>query len=513
MKDFFNLDVGAFMPHGHCVLWKEEILFPMVASDGLIFLSYSAIPFAIYVFYKKRLDLSTDAKKILLLFVLFIQLCGFTHLISAYNYWHAQYYWELIIKVLTALVSVATAFVVYKNLNNLLAIPSPAQYAEANKRLKELNENLAKEVESQTKEIRKDKILLEAIFNGIDDGIMEIFPIRDEKGEIIDFQSKTLNDKIVDHTGMSKEELNMSSMNERTPDYRHNGRFEKYCRILKTGETVRLDPSSWRVNGRIFRAIYTKNTISDSILLFLSNITERENLKAQAVANSRLSALGELAGGVAHEINSPLQIISGASRQVKRSIDMPTEKQSEAFQLIDSTIRRISRIINNLKRLSHESSSELVEIDLKNFLTDVNDFISTKVRTNSIELVDAYTKRQSFVVTGNEVALSQIVMNLVNNAIDELNETKEPTDEKVITIDIYDDAFQSYIEVSDNGNGVPEDAVDKIFTPLYTSKDVGKGTGLGLSLSSKLAQNMGAHLELVQDGKTRFRIVFTKGKK
>lgn len=512
MSSFFDLDVGAFMPHGHCVLWKEEILFPMVASDGLIFLSYSAIPFAIYVFYKKRLDLTTDAKKILLLFVLFIQLCGFTHLISAYNYWNAQYYWELFIKIGTALVSVATAFVVYKNLNNLLAIPSPAQYAEANKRLKELNENLAKEVQAQTEEIRKDKELLEAVFNGIDDGIMEIFPIKNDAGEIVDFKSKTLNDRIMDHTGMTKEELNMPSMNERTPDYRTNGRFEIYCDILKTGETVRLDPSTWRVNGRIFRAIYTKNTISESILLFLSNITEREHLKNQALANSRLSALGELAGGVAHEINSPLQIISGASRQIKRSIKEPSDKQNESFQLVDTTIRRISRIISNLKRLSHESSSELTRIDLKSFLNDVRDFISTKVKTNSVELKEPYLKKDTIFVTGNEVALSQIVMNLVNNAIDELNESKEPLDDKIIGIDVYEDELKVYLEVSDNGNGVPEDSVDKIFTPLYTSKDVGKGTGLGLSLSSKLAKDMNAHLELVQDGKTRFRVVFSKDK-
>ncbi len=511
MKDLFSLDVADFMPHGHCVLWKKEILFPMVGSDILIFLSYSAIPFTLYVFYKKRLDLNTDAKKILLLFVLFIQFCGFTHLISAYNYWHAQYYWELILKVLTALVSMATAFVIFRNLNNFLSLPSPAQYAEANRRLKELNENLENEVASQTEQIRKDKELLESLFKSMDDGVLRITPIKDKKGEIYDFSCTPLNDKAIEQTGISKEQLTMPSMNEAIPDYKEKGRFDQYCQVINENKTFRFDPSDWKINGRLFRAIYTKDSISDSVFLFITNITERENLKSKALANSRLSALGELAGGVAHEINSPLQIISGASRQIKRSIPEVTVEQEESFEVINSTVKRISRIIGNLKRLSHKKSEEVNLIQTKKFLDDTCDFISARVHNNTITLSKKYEERDEFSLKANEVALSQIIMNLVNNAVDALNEIQDPNREKEIVIDIHDDEYMSYIEVRDNGDGIPKEDVDKIFTPLFTSKEVGKGTGLGLSISSKLAEDMGAHLELDQKKGTAFRVVFNKG--
>jgi low affinity Fe/Cu permease len=149
---FLGMDTVDFMPHGHCVLWQEKILYPMVASDVTIFLSYSAIPFGLFYFYRNRTDLSPKVKALLILFVLFIQFCGFSHLITAYNYWNADYHWELIIKVLTAFVSLATAIVVVKNIKALLELPSPQQYSLVNRKLKELNEKLEEQVKARTEE-------------------------------------------------------------------------------------------------------------------------------------------------------------------------------------------------------------------------------------------------------------------------------------------------------------------------------------------------------------------------
>lgn len=512
--NFFGLDTADFMPHGHCVLWQESILFPMVGSDIIIFLSYSAIPFSLYYFYSHREGITPEVKKLLLLFVLFIQLCGFSHLITAYNYWHAEYHWELLIKVATALISAATAIIIIKNTKGLLSIPSPAEFQEANRRLKELNENLEQEVQKQTQEILHEKAALEAIYQSINEGIFEINPIRNDQGNIIDFKGRPLNTKAMEHTGLSEPELTIESFNKERPTYRENGRFEAYCHVLKTGIPKIFDPSDYVINNRIYRAVYTKSG-PNSILLFLSNITERESLKTQAMVNSRLSALGELAGGVAHEINSPLQIISGAARQIERKIkndDCANPDNIENLELIQGTVKNISKIIKNLKRLSHKTSEEHKQFAVIPFLENIKDFVKVSVKNAGISLEEDFLDRENFYLNASEVALSQIIVNLINNAVDELSTINNR--ERVLRIDIHSDDNQKTISINDNGNGISQENLDKIFTPLFTTKDVGKGTGLGLSLSSKLAQSMDAYIDVDQNKGTTFKIIFpTKGNK
>lgn len=504
--NFLGMDTADFMPHGHCVLWQGKILFPMVASDIIIFLSYSIIPFGLYYFYKRRTDLTFKLKGVIFLFALFIQLCGFSHLIMAYNYWHAEYHWELIIKMLTALVSLVTAIFFIKKVKVLLELPSPAQYQLLNDQLKDLNQNLEKEVRERTEEIKQDKLLQESILNAIDDGIIEFTPIKDGQGTIIDFSSKVINEKITKHTGLPKEKLETDSMNRDLPEYRVNGRFDDFLDIYKNNETKTYDPSNISINHRVFRAIYTKNIKNDSIILFLSNITESENLKLQTIANSRLSALGELAGGVAHEINSPLQIISGATRQIERQLPEVSPEQKASFELIKTTIKRISSIIKNLKRLSHSGSDELRTIEVTPFLEQLNEFVATKIKDASISLKETYKKEKTFNIEANEVALSQIIINLINNAVDELSLINDR--EKEIEISIVNNGHNKIIAIIDNGNGISEENLKKVFNPLFTTKEIGKGTGLGLSLSSRLAQSMNAHIQIFQDGRTHFQIIF-----
>ena len=124
----FGIDTSGLMPHGHCIRWKPELLLPIVGSDILIFLSYTTIPIALYIFYKKRKDLNFSSKLTLFLFFLFIQLCGITHLISAYNYWNSEYGIEMVLKVLTALVSVATAVSMFFIVPQLIKLPSREEH-------------------------------------------------------------------------------------------------------------------------------------------------------------------------------------------------------------------------------------------------------------------------------------------------------------------------------------------------------------------------------------------------
>lgn len=508
-----GFDTSSFMPHGHCVLWREDILWPMVASDTLIFLSYSAIPFGLFYFYRNRLDLSPKVKRILILFVLFIQLCGLTHIIGAYNYWNADYYTELLVKMATALVSVVTAIIFLKNVPALLGLPSPVEFEEANRKLKELNQNLEDEVKKQISLIKEEKNFLSALLEGINDGIAEITPIKDEQGEIIDFSMKPLNEKLMEQAGLTRSELTVDSMKSTFPDF-YKERFEKYLRIYKTGITEVYDPSSLRLNGRVFRAVYTKNHHNDTLLLFLANVTEREELKLTSISNSRLSALGELAGGIAHEINNPLQIIDGAARMVKRQVTELPAEADESLEMIRTTVKRVSKIITNLKRLSRNEVDTIKGLDIQTFLGDVKEFVAQKIKNRGIILKETYREQPNKTINANEVALSQILINILNNAIDELDEVlkDDSSFSPEIEINVITSNNLDIIEVSDNGRGIPKKNLEDIFNPLFTSKEVGKGTGLGLTLSRNLAHQMGADIKILQDGKTRFQIIFDRNR-
>ncbi len=504
--NLFGLDSSEFMPHGHCVLWREEILWPMVGSDLLIFASYSAIPFGLYVFYKKRTDISPGFTKLLILFVLFIQLCGLTHLISAYNYWHAEYHIEVILKIFTAIVSCLTAYVILKNLKRILLLPSPAQYRESLKKLQELNHTLEEKVAEQTREIESQKNYLESIIEVINDALIEYKPIRNEEGEIIDFSCHCINDKVEQELGLSQYEVNTESVLTDQAQLMNSGRFELLKEVYTSGKTFVFDPSDIQLNNRLFKGTYTKNHRDDSVLLTASNVTEREELKLQAISASRLSALGELAGGVAHEINTPLQIILGASRKLKRQLD--TSNCDDSLNLIDNTVKRVSKIVKNLKRLSHGNIEEYHSFSIIEFLDGICDISQQRVLDAEIQFQKTYKDQEDFTIYSNEVALSQIVINLLNNSIDELSDLNQK--EKIIEIKTYIDDENFVLEINDNGKGMSEEVEKNIFNPFFTTKPTGVGTGLGLSLCKRLADAMGATIDLTQDDRTRFRLTLPK---
>ncbi|MBE0363616.1 hypothetical protein PULV_a1085 [Pseudoalteromonas ulvae UL12] len=126
LEAFFN---SSYMPHGHCYLWQPGILWVNVLSDLLIATAYFSIPIALWIFVKQRKDLRF--KGIFILFALFILCCGITHLFSIYTIWHGSYGVHGILKAITAIISITTALILFKNINTLLAIPSAQQLEEA----------------------------------------------------------------------------------------------------------------------------------------------------------------------------------------------------------------------------------------------------------------------------------------------------------------------------------------------------------------------------------------------
>lgn len=132
---------GAFIPHGHCYLWKPGLVLLHILSDSLIALAYFSIPIALVYFVRKREDL--PFKSILLLFGAFIISCGITHIVEIWTLWHPTYWLSGLIKAITAFISIYTAIVLLPIIPQALALPSPAQLESANSQLKLTLQKLA----------------------------------------------------------------------------------------------------------------------------------------------------------------------------------------------------------------------------------------------------------------------------------------------------------------------------------------------------------------------------------
>jgi signal transduction histidine kinase len=168
MPEFLrNLFDAEFMPHGHCYYWQPGVLWLNVGSDVAIAAAYFTIPVALLVFVRRRKDIAFPG--IFLLFGAFILACGGTHLVGAWTVWEPVYRLEGVVKLLTALVSVATAVVLWPLMRQALALPSPAELREANqelqaevqrrqqaeRELRQLNADLEHRVAERTEELRR----------------------------------------------------------------------------------------------------------------------------------------------------------------------------------------------------------------------------------------------------------------------------------------------------------------------------------------------------------------------
>lgn len=224
-------------------------------------------------------------------------------------------------------------------------------------------------------------------------------------------------------------------------------------------------------------------------------LQDLKELQSQLIQNEKFRSLGEMAGGIAHEINNPLTVIKGSAAVLKKMLGsnkLDLNKALEVVDRIDKTATRISAIVKSLKSVSrNESPESLTNENLKDIITDVQSLSNEKLKDNLIDfsVVCKTPERQKF-IRCNRVGLSQILLNLINNSVDAIANQEKPW----IRLEVLEDDTDISIRIVDSGKGIDKSVVDKIFQPFYTTKQVGKGTGLGLSLSKSLAEKQGATL-------------------
>lgn len=234
--------------------------------------------------------------------------------------------------------------------------------------------------------------------------------------------------------------------------------------------------------------------------------------RARAFDSAKLASLGEMAGGMAHEINNPLAIMMGQAEQIRalatNAGGPEGTKLLEKSEKLILSVLRIRKIIQGLLLFSRDAENDpKIAFSLRSLLEDSLGLCKEKFRYARVDLIlDPVPELQ---VLCRPTQISQVLLNLLNNAYDAVQDL----DQKSVRLYFMDLPHAVRVTVHDNGAGVPKDLERKVFEPFFTTKDFGKGTGLGLSISRSIVEEHGGELTLnPSNGGASFSFTIPKAK-
>lgn len=285
--------------------------------------------------------------------------------------------------------------------------------------------------------------------------------------------------------------------------------------ISKTVEALRQSDLSSRVVGHsddeLGRVSAALNATLDRLQGEMVSRAELEKvhqelLRSQEsmVQSSKMASLGEMASGMAHEINNPVAIIYGRALHLKEVCEQSEVNKDQvirASEKIAAMAMRVSKIVRSLRSFAREGSSDPLEyVAVDRIVEETLEFCRERFKHKSIQFeVDLINP--DWRLNCRAVEISQVLLNLLNNALDAV----DPAPQKKIHLGFAVTSTQIQISVQDSGIGVPAEIRAKIMQPFFTTKEVGKGTGLGLSVSKGIAETHNGRLFLDPDSSnTRF---------
>ncbi|MFH1983548.1 MAG: ATP-binding protein [Pseudomonadota bacterium] len=267
--------------------------------------------------------------------------------------------------------------------------------------------------------------------------------------------------------------------------------------VINQAKQVAAGGKTIFVNIRVSPSEYDGRHV---LLVTTSDITQRLETEQQLIQASKMATLGEMATGVAHELNQPLSVIKTASSFFIKKLDTQSHLDPEILSImlrkIDANVDRASKIISHMRLFARKSEIDLVHTNVNAVLVKAFEMFSQQLKVRGIEVVWDIAEDLP-PVSADPIRLEQVFINLLLNARDAIEErlgTDAGVQEGVIRLKTRLNKEMAVIEVADNGNGIPGEMVDKVFEPFFTTKEVGKGTGLGLSISYGIIRECGGSI-------------------
>lgn len=278
------------------------------------------------------------------------------------------------------------------------------------------------------------------------------------------------------------------------------------------------DKTSFFVNVKVVHATYAHR---DVLIASTTDITESVEKEAQLIQAGKLTTLGTMAAGMAHEINQPLNVIQICADLIIKMIGkgkaIPDDELVMIAKDIIDNVARAAGVIKHVRDFSRQSERDLKKLAINDPVQDVFKVLGHQLTNHSIKIeLDLAPGIPEINAEHNR--LEQVFINLVTNAIDSMDEHAEQTRkkgiqaEKTLRIKTYSEDNQVVAEVSDTGRGMTEEIKQKIFEPFFTTKEPGKGTGLGTSISFGIIKDYGGTIDIESEyGKgAKFIIRFPK---
>jgi two-component system NtrC family sensor kinase len=253
--------------------------------------------------------------------------------------------------------------------------------------------------------------------------------------------------------------------------------------------------------------LLAKNGARLGRLILLDDITQRVRLEDQMVQTEKLTSLGLLAAGVAHEVNTPLAVISNYIQMLAKQIPADDPRQKTIERIVKQTFRA-SEIVNNLLNFSRTGGTEPVQVDLNSVLEETLTLVQHPFKTAQVNVVKNYADRLPAIL-GSTTRLQQVFLNLFMNARDAMPSGG------MLEVRTGSRNGSVEVEVTDTGAGIPPEHLHRIFDPFFTTKATGRGTGLGLSVSYGIIKEHAGKVDVRSTpGKgTSFRLEFPVARK
>ena len=364
------------------------------------------------------------------------------------------------------------------------------------KELTELRHYIAASKESKTSKLQE----LEKILEILPIGIVYLDA---------DFRFISANKFIYDMTGTSEKDLTgklcYETLGEYAADSSKEG-LEKICSFCKKDECFKSNKPTLmeRPLGNSIIKVLTIPELNEngditSFLEVIEDITERKQKESETIRASQLAALGELAAGVAHEINNPINgIINYASIIEKKS--NPNDNMRDLASRIIKEGDRVAKIVKSLLAYASDDTGEKKVVLIESILSDALSLTEKQLRNDGIKL-KVNMKRDLLPVYVQPLQIEQVFLNIINNARYALNQKYSGVEaDKVLEIEGTKVLIKNkpYTQVSfiDKGIGIPAEISEKIMNPFFSTKPAGDGTGLGLSVSNGIINNHGGRISI-----------------
>jgi PAS domain S-box-containing protein len=512
------------MPHGYCFLWNPSLVWLHAISDGLTALAYFSIPVALLLFVRRRTDLPFP--QLFALFGLFILACGTTHILGVVNIWVPTWWLTGGAKAVTAMASVPTAIILYRQLPAALALPSPAELRAANAalqaeivqrqvaqtQLEEAQRELESRVQARTAELARVNAELELEhqrYQTLVEASAHVVWTTDVSGAMT-----TPQPAWDAFTGQHPDEsrglgwLGAAAEEDRVA-------IQRAWAAATSGEPghelrvrLRRADATWRTVEMHVVAVRPDAGPATECVATLEDMTEQVetdrrlgDLERQLHQAQRLESIGRLAGGVAHDFNNLLTVIEGTSTLLLEELPPESSPHDDALE-IRKAARRAGYLTRQLLAFSRQQVLRPQPTRLSEVVVSLESLIRRLIG-ESIRLTTTFDAPHG-VILADRTQLEQVIMNLAVNARDAMPDggtLRIAITEQVLVGELADTLALMpgryvQLEVTDTGHGMDALTSTRIFEPFFTTKPMGKGTGLGLATVYGIVKQSGGSIRV-----------------